>query len=611
MLAYGWTLGRYFTGEDFLILGRLLSADGPAWVADSFSGPWLGIELVQFYRPVATLLLGLEAWLFGAQSLPYNLVHLLVHVVNTLLFFHWLRIGPLSPVQDRDSQDQDSTSTQLAGSAALLFALYPLHPNTVTFIASFATLFAATFALLALLAYERGKSGWTVVAYGLALGCYEGVAVLPALLLVRDMLQRWSGVTSLRPRVWVHLHIATFSLLGAYFLLRRKIFGVTLGGYAHMSERLRWPWPWLGDLSTSFQRLVYPSYEQAAGTATTTVPAITAAVLLALFALIVVAWRSNGVAQRRGAAALTLGLLWIVIAQAPFSFVPVVPGNGRYWYVAVMGLALAVCSLADLVARQLPTRGNRRDVSQVRARWWVATTVALLLVCWLPILGRDLGRYLEAGRLARQLQSDVVRLAGHGTGDAPQAPLFLFNYPQWLSSAGGAPVAKVFHWGLHDALRPPFVAAEHLIYPLPAPEAAPCAGDLDSARALRSTDLGVLRWTKAGLERLPPLSLSVGPPLPGLSPPGQPAPDAEAQRRLLVVIAAGNVRCRALPAQRDPVSQPEPPLPADFLRAMHMLYAAPIYWWVETRTADGRWLGSTPPRALSPEQVARQLAALP
>src|ERR1700710_2112994 len=82
---YGRALARPFTSEDFLLIRYL--GENPPWrhLLAQLSSPWLGISVVKFYRPVSTLLYGLEIAAFGGHPLGYNLVHLGVHGLNVAL----------------------------------------------------------------------------------------------------------------------------------------------------------------------------------------------------------------------------------------------------------------------------------------------------------------------------------------------------------------------------------------------------------------------------------------------------------------------------------------------------------------------------------------------
>src|SRR5258706_4185877 len=251
---YGVGLGRYFTSEDFLLV-RFLGEHPPWRDPGLWTGPWLGITVVKFYRPVSTLLYGLEIAAFGASPVGYNVLHTLVHALNAVMLFAIVR--------------RLASGVWTALAAAALFALYPLHPNAVLFGASFATLYGASFMLAGFLAYQRFREtrrwGWCGAGLGcflLALGSYEAAAVFPALLVAYDGLlgrredgPRWKKVLALVP---------FFAVLGGYFLLRRAIFGRFVGGYDDLSARmsdLQWG-VWLQDLATSIQKLHAPTFER-------------------------------------------------------------------------------------------------------------------------------------------------------------------------------------------------------------------------------------------------------------------------------------------------------------------------------------------------------------
>jgi hypothetical protein len=254
--VYAWALGRGFTSEDFLLL-RVLG-ERPPWrdLAAAFTEPWLGITVVGFYRPLGTLALAAERALFGARPAGYLAVHVALHALNAVLVL-WLArrmLGggpaagsggaavrgparrstgtgssgrpveagqespgavarataalppdsPVSPVAGRPSLLRVvPAGSPAALAAALLFALYPLHPNAVVWVASYATLFAAAAVFGCLLGYRRAREqggwGWwfgALALFAAALGCYEAAVVLPVVLAATDLLAPavvWGG----------------------------------------------------------------------------------------------------------------------------------------------------------------------------------------------------------------------------------------------------------------------------------------------------------------------------------------------------------------------------------------------------------------------------------
>src|SRR6185295_748051 len=431
---YGPALSRSFTSEDFLLI-RFLD-ENPPWrnLRSLFAAPWLGISVVKFYRPVATLLYGLEIAAFGGRPLGYNAVHLLVHVANTFLL--WAIAGRL--VQAFDGPGK--TMTPFA--AALLFALYPLHPNAILFGASFATLFGAAFFLAAMLAYQRfregGSAAWwggALVLFILALGCYEAAVVLPVLLAAYDHL------VAVRKKP-APGYLPFFGVLGLYLLLRKWIFGVFVGGYTEAGQRLLAPHlrQMAGDLATSIYQLHLPVYDRTPGL-------WEAAAICALLVGAPLAFRL--LRGGRHARLWLFGWVWILLAQAPFAFRPSVPANGRYWYLAAAGAAMSLAFLARwlFAVTRPPWRGL------------APAAVGLLAVAWSLLLAGYVGATIEAGRTANRVQTAILR-AGRAS-----AEMFVTRHPDFVLNSSRVPIAQVLRYGLWDSVHPPFVTQSIPLYP--------------------------------------------------------------------------------------------------------------------------------------------------
>ena len=573
---YGFALPRYFTSEDFLLI-RFLGQHPPWRSLEAWTGPWLGVTVVKFYRPVSTLLYGLEIAAFGARPLGYNIVHVLLHAGTTLLVFAIAR----RLVRTMDLARLPGARF-VPVAVATLFALYPLHPNAVLFGASFATLWGSGFVLASFLAYlrwrEAGRFGPWATSLGsfvLALGSYETAATLPLLLLAHDALS--PRAVSARRRVGIVLPF--FGVLGLYFGLRRIVFGVFVGGYEDVGARLfepRWPL-WLPDVAASVRTLHAPVFDHVPSTAGTVL-----VVALVLAAPIV--WFA-GARHRTGSGALRLWLFswsWTMVSLAPFAFRPAVPGNGRFWYLAAVGVAMALGCVAAAVAETLPPRWSSLP--------WMGLTALALSWAWL--LAGYLGVYLDAGRTARTIQGELIR--AHAEAGAPSR-LFVTGYPFFLSSATRTPVAQVFHYGLRDAVSAPFAAANVPVYPL---------------FTLRATELqpifmtdpraAVVAWDEVArrFRRVEPSAATLpevrvlGPrdgALLALAPTEVRLVSGHAGRARLIVVAQGNATVAEPSDLFEPGSSVTLVPPVEFLIAMAHLYAGTeFFWWVEIRDARGR-----------------------
>ncbi|HEV7506109.1 MAG TPA: glycosyltransferase family 39 protein [Thermoanaerobaculia bacterium] len=577
---YGRALNRPFTSEDFLLI-RYLS-ENPPWrnLAAQLSSPWLGITIVKFYRPVSTLLYGLEIAAFGGRPLGYNLVHVLLHAVNTFLV--WTVARKLG-------------GTRMAWVAALLFALYPLHPNAVLFSASFATLFGAAFLLASVLAYQRFREGGSLGAWGasmalflLALGSYEETAVLPVLLAAYDHLA--GGRVSGRRHAALALgYLPFFGVLGLYLLFRRSLFGVVLGGYEEYSRQLLAPQlrRMAGDLATSIVQLHFPVF---GGEPDFRAVAI-GCLLLAGGPLAF--WLLRRRPLDGGQLRLWLfAWAWTLLAQAPFAFRPCVPANGRYWYLAAAGVALSVGVL----------------VRGAAVRSVASAAVGLFGVFWAVLLFSSIGDSVEAGRTARTIQGELLaaeRAEATGRASDPRAPVFLTRYPYFLVNEAQVPMAQIFHYGLRDSVQPPFARARLPLYPLPpltGVELLPVALGAPASRIYEwdggtRTIRPFVRDPRAGtgLAEFPvvqPADGAVVDPSRDLAEVAV-APGTHARFRLIVVSRINGTVLDLDPgAVRGGIIRAN--FPVEFLTAADHLYGrGEHYWWIEARNAAGQVSGFT------------------
>jgi hypothetical protein len=93
------------------------------------------------WHPITWLSLMLDVQLFGCKDAAFHLVNLLFHVLNTLLVFRLLR--------------RMTAPMWTSAIAAALFALHPLHVESVAWVAERKDMLSTFFGLLSLLAYLR------------------------------------------------------------------------------------------------------------------------------------------------------------------------------------------------------------------------------------------------------------------------------------------------------------------------------------------------------------------------------------------------------------------------------------------------------------------------
>ncbi|MAT15517.1 MAG: hypothetical protein CMJ46_09650 [Planctomyces sp.] len=147
------------------------------------------------WHPLTWLSLAFDVSLFG-ESEPGSMhtMSMLYHLVNSLLLFGLLNYVTRSPFR--------------CFLIAFLFAVHPLHAESVAWISSRKDLLSTLFALLAIWAYfvyaQQPNRKW----YGIVMGCFvlsllskQMFVTLPFLLLLLDIwpLQRWALFSSATP----------------------------------------------------------------------------------------------------------------------------------------------------------------------------------------------------------------------------------------------------------------------------------------------------------------------------------------------------------------------------------------------------------------------------
>jgi len=326
--------------------------------------------------------------------------------------------------------------------------VYPLHPNSVLFIASFATIFATSFGLASLLLFiewRRLNRGYvlvgSVVAFCLSLGSYEGSFVLPALLVLVDVVRLRERGEALDWKGLWRRHLPFIGLALAYLVLRQFLLGAAIGGYSVSSFQPSSLWVLLKRFQLRWSYLLLPKYGWFRP------EWLDIASEVGVFGLAL----SLLVRRHTRSWRFLLGLLWIIVARLPFGDTKVVPADGRYWYLASAGIGFMVVGLAEFFR-------SRR----VRENFLAAVTISITLIygICLSSIGQ---RYREASSLVEKIRAQALMLRDPGL---PSSARFLLGVPQYLKNSKGENIAQVFAWGLSDALVPPFSDPGVRIFPL-------------------------------------------------------------------------------------------------------------------------------------------------
>ena len=348
-----------------------------------------------FWHPLTILSLMADVALFGANPGALHVSNLVFHLLSTLLLFLVLR--------------RMTRSDALSAFVAALFAVHPLHVESVAWISQRKDVLSTVFWMLTLLAYERfaRAPGWR--RYGLVAACFAlglmakpMLVTLPPVLLLLDVwpLRRVSlardparpGGWPVLSRIWGRLVIEKLPLVGlsvaaSLLAVAAQERGGALAGVGGFTLDARLANAPIACV-TYMGRMVWPSglsvfypYAQTPAFGAATV----ATVLLLAVSILVVRLAATR-------PYLIVGWFWYLGTWLPVSGLVQVGSHAmadRYTYVPLIGLFVAVAwGIADWAGVLPGVEGGSRDASAAQrgrsrgARLSLAVVgVAVVVVC--------------------------------------------------------------------------------------------------------------------------------------------------------------------------------------------------------------------------------------
>ncbi|PLX83447.1 MAG: hypothetical protein C0616_00265 [Desulfuromonas sp.] len=222
------TLGIYYPTlfapfnslDDQLLVNTLLNQQGFSWSRHFSPG-----GLYDYYRPLVTLSFEIDHHIGGLQEPFMHLFNVLVHAVNVLLVWLFAR---------RFGRFIRNSSDLIPLLAALLFAVHPIHTETVNWIMGRTDLLAGTFCFAALwslvIFLERRQMGWGILSGVTLLGgalCKETALFLVPGACFLLVCRAVGGGRQWRGR-WLLLPFYSIAI-GAYFFLRWGAFQTDRG----------------------------------------------------------------------------------------------------------------------------------------------------------------------------------------------------------------------------------------------------------------------------------------------------------------------------------------------------------------------------------------------
>jgi tetratricopeptide (TPR) repeat protein len=356
---------QYVTGNAEVLQG--LGLHGLVWAATTGS--------FANWHPLTWLSLQLDVQLFGPGPAGFHTTNVLLHAASTAILFWAL--------------ERLTGARWRSACVAALFALHPLHVESVAWVAERKDALSGLFWMLTLYAYaryaEQGRRAWYVAAlaaFALGLMAKPMLVTLPCVLLLLDYwplgrlglsgkqtLARRAGKGFPRWRVGLLSAVRQPAILEKlpFFALSAALSAVTVvvqrqGGAMDWMSYLSWPTRVANALVsyvTYLGKTLWPShlavfYTYALSPNELWWRAVAAFFLLAAVTALTIAWR-------RSHPYLLVGWLWYLGTLVPVIGLVQVGSQAladRYTYIPLIGLFLAgVWGIAELAARwQLPAR---------------------------------------------------------------------------------------------------------------------------------------------------------------------------------------------------------------------------------------------------------------
>ena len=409
-------LGSHLLGDDFALLYSNRITDlSQLWQV--FLQQSTSLAAGGTYRPLTEVSIGVDYLVWGQDAFGYHLINLFWHVLNSLLCYLFVRVlVPPRPV--------------VALTAAVLFAVHPVHGDAIFWISARSDLLCTAFYLLSMILFVRGAGPQrrrvptfgSLLAFVLALLSKEVALSLPFLVVLLDLAAPSTEGFGRRFRVHLPRYLIYLAVAAAYLALRWLVLP-SLG-------RAQFPGVTQALLNLGlYVKLLMLPLETRTG--------LRGVVLLVLAVIVVVVTflRYARMGDRRN---LALSFAWIVTIMAPMADVP------RRWqlYLPSVGFCIFFAIVfAGLIWRRDPYHPK-----------WLSRASALGLLLLIlgggALLTYHALFYRKAGEQAQLILTQVKEAVPR---PRPHQPLQLANLPSVFTSwAGDQPV---FAFGFPEALK--------------------------------------------------------------------------------------------------------------------------------------------------------------
>lgn len=334
LLVFSRALMGEFVMDDWPVVKENSKITGSQYIPDYFtSGVWANTDLSEqtgvgghtLYRPLFLLTINLAHQLWGDNASAYHALNLGLHGINTVLVY-FLIIGFFS-----------SASRMTAGMAAAIFAVHPVHVESVAWIAGITDPLVSLFILSGFLLHRRSRQLQSrqsqsqqhasllpaigaPLCYALALLSKETAVLFPLILISHDALFHRASLKT-PAAIWRYAPYAV--LLALYVMLRGHALSTdALTNHGLWSRMDFHHWPRLLEFAAHYiQLLFFPSPLEYYYTAphTGSLALIVGGMLMlgALFYLVRALKPSLKPGQQQAYRLYLLSLAWIILFLLP------------------------------------------------------------------------------------------------------------------------------------------------------------------------------------------------------------------------------------------------------------------------------------------------------
>lgn len=337
-LTFGFVWDDHHSVLDSVAI-RSLSNVPAMFTTDVWSGGTRDVEPAPYYRPLLQTSLAIDRALWGETPFGYHLTNVLLHALASLLVWAVAR-----RILANDAG---------ALAATLLFAVHPIHTESVAWISARGDMICAALALESFRRHLRyadeGRSrdlALSLLAFLLSLLAKEMSVALPAMVFAYELSLGAAGLRRALGRASSFL-----AVVFAYLLLRAAMLEVTNWGGSPLPHRILTSF---GIVAEYLRLLILPAGQKVFYDLPVQTRLLAPGVLLPALALAgvaaasVLAWHRD----RR----LSFGVVWTVLMLAPVSGIPAELAPAlmaeRHLYLPSVGFALAVGALVAALARR-------------------------------------------------------------------------------------------------------------------------------------------------------------------------------------------------------------------------------------------------------------------